>query len=297
MSDVIQLTNRRLLAVFAHPDDETFGVGGTLALCARQGVDVYLVCATRGEVGEAPTGLNGFSSIGEMRENELRHAASVLGLKQVDFLGYRDSGMPGSPDNHHPNALVAAPVEHVARQVAGYIRRIRPQVVITFDPVGGYYHPDHIAIHRATVKAFGIAQDLDQDIDHLPPHIPQKLYYLTFSRRILRWAVRILQFVGRDPHRFGHNQDIDLTLLAENEFRIDASIPISTMMQVKEQAAACHSSQGGGIGLPFKWLQRWIARRETFMRAIPKTAPEHLERDLFEGTESEPQLQSRGNRV
>ncbi len=285
MSTSTQLANRRLLAVFAHPDDETFGVGGTLAFYARQGVEVYLVCATRGEVGEAPTGLHGFSSIGEMREDELRHAASVLGLKQVYFLGYRDSGMPGSPDNHHPQALVAAPVGHVARQVARYIRRIRPEVVITFDPIGGYHHPDHIAIHHGTVEAFGLAQDPGQDIDHLPPYNPQKLYYLTFSRRLLRWAVRLLRFVGRDPRRFGRNQDIDLTLLAENEFRIDASISIGTVIELKEQAAACHASQGGGIGLPFKWLQRWIARRETFMRAIPKTPPLRLEQDLFEGIE------------
>ncbi len=294
MSAAIQPANRRLLAVFAHPDDETFGVGGTLALYARQGVDVYLVCATRGEVGEAPTDLNGYSSIGELRESELRNAASVLGLKQVYFLDYRDSGMPGSPHNHHPQALVAASVDQVARRVAGYIRKIRPQVVITFDPIGSYHHPDHIAIHQATVKAFSLAQDLNHDIDQLPPYLPQKLYYLTFSRRLLRWAVRLLHFVGRDPHRFGRNQDIDLASLAENEFRIDASISIDAVMQVKEQAAMCHASQGGGIGLPFKWLQRWISRHETFMRAIPGTAPERLERDLFEGIEGVPQLNLRG---
>ena len=97
-----------LLAVLAHPDDETFGMGGTLALYARRGVNVHLVCATRGEVGEvAPHFLENFQSIGDLREHELRCAAQKLGLSSVDFLDYRDSGMAGSPENEHPQALAA----------------------------------------------------------------------------------------------------------------------------------------------------------------------------------------------
>jgi len=95
--------------VLAHPDDETFGMGGTLALYASQGVEVHLVCATRGEVGEMdPKLLEGFASIAERRESELCCAADMLGLKAVHFLDYRDSGMPGSPDNTHPMALAAS---------------------------------------------------------------------------------------------------------------------------------------------------------------------------------------------
>lgn len=276
---------RRLLAVFAHPDDETFGIGGTLALYARRGVEVHLVCATRGEVGEAPPDLRGFASIGEMREDELRRAASVLGLKAVYILGYRDSGMPGSPDNHHPQALVAAPVEEVARQVARHIREIRPQVVITFDPIGGYRHPDHIAIHHATVEACRLAGDSSQDIDHLPPYSPQKLYYSTFSRRLLRGVVRLLQFFGGDPSRFGHNKDINLASLAEMDFPVHASISIGEVLRLKEQASACHASQDGDLSRPVRWLQHWFGRSETFMRAIPTVPPSHLERDLFEGVD------------
>jgi N-acetyl-1-D-myo-inositol-2-amino-2-deoxy-alpha-D-glucopyranoside deacetylase len=94
-----------LLAVLAHPDDESFGMGGTLALYAARGVEVHLVCATRGEVGEvAPELLNRFESIAELRESELRCAAGNLGLAGVHFLGYRDSGMSGSPDNTHLQA-------------------------------------------------------------------------------------------------------------------------------------------------------------------------------------------------
>ena len=278
--------SHRLLAVFAHPDDESFGTGGSLALYTHRGVDVHLICATRGEAGEAPPSLNGFASIGEMRENELRCAASVLGLKTVLFLGYRDSGMPGSPDNHHPQALAAAPVEEVARQVAVYIRKIRPQVVITFDPIGGYRHPDHVAIHQATVAAFHMAGNPSVTLDSLPPYLPQKLYYPTFSRRFLRGAVRILRLLGRDPHHFGKNGDIDLTLLVEHDFPIHASISIREVSRLKEQASACHASQGGGFSGPMKWMRKLFDRNEDFMRAIPATPPRHLERDLFEGVES-----------
>ena len=104
-----------LLAVLAHPDDETFGMGGTLALYAQQGAAVHLVCATRGEVGDVdPEYMQGYDSIADRREHELRCAAQMLGLAGVHFLDYRDSGMPGSEDNHHPRALAAAPLDEVA---------------------------------------------------------------------------------------------------------------------------------------------------------------------------------------
>ncbi len=105
-----------MLAVLAHPDDESFGPGGTLALYARRGVDVHLVCATRGEVADGlPRNCwPGTPSIGALREHELRCAAGHLGLTGVHFLGYRDSGMPGSEDNRHPQALAAAPLDEVA---------------------------------------------------------------------------------------------------------------------------------------------------------------------------------------
>ncbi len=277
------MTHRTLLAVFAHPDDETFGTGGTLAHYARQGVAVHLVCATRGEVGEAPPDLKGFASIAEMRSDELMCASNILGLGSVSFLGYRDSGMPGSPDNSHPNALAAQPTDAVARQVAAFIRRLKPNVVITFDPIGGYRHPDHIAIHRATVEAFRIAGDAAQDIEGLPAHAPQKLYYSTFSRQFLRAAVRVLQLVGQDPHHFGKNKDIDIASLVDVEYPIHARISTRDVIAQKERAFACHSSQGGSMPRPVRWLQRLFAGDETFMRAMPVEPPARIERDLFEG--------------
>jgi LmbE family N-acetylglucosaminyl deacetylase len=280
------MTDRTLLAVFAHPDDE-LSAGGTLAHYARAGARAHLICATRGEVGEAPPDLKGFASIAEMRSDELQCACNILGLESVSFLGYRDSGMPGSPDNQHPQALAAAPVDEVARKVAAYIRRLKPQVVITFDPIGGYRHPDHIAIHKATVVAFQIAGDASEDIERLPPYAPEKLYFTVFSRGFLRAAVRLLRLIGQDPSHFGKNKDVDLTSFVDADFPTHARISIREVIAQKERATACHSSQLAGMGgIPARLLQRIFAGDETFMCAVPAEAPPRIERDLFEGVDT-----------
>jgi LmbE family N-acetylglucosaminyl deacetylase len=275
----------RLLGVFAHPDDETFGIGGTLALYARRGVETHVVCATRGEVGEAPSDLRGFATKAEMRTGELECAAKILGLTSVRYLGYRDSGMPGSEHNAHAQATVAAPLAEVARKIAWHMRDTRPQVVITFDPIGGYRHPDHIAVHQATREAFRLSGDPGEAIEGLPPYAPQKLYYTTFSRRALRFAVWLLKILRRDPSRFGQNKDVDLASLAEEEFPIHADISIRPVVDIKFEAAACHASQGGRdmARLPVRVLFRIFGAHEQFMRAIPPERPPHVERDLFEG--------------
>lgn len=276
---------RRLLAVLAHPDDESFGPGGTLALYARHGVEVHLACATRGEVGMVSEELlAGHADVGSLREHELRCAAGHLGLSGVHFLGYRDSGMPGSEDNRHPRALAAAPLDEVAAQVTNLIRRLRPQVVITFDPIGGYRHPDHIAIQRATLAAFEACGDPARYPDLWPAYCSHKLYYHTFSRRFLRLAVRVMPFFGRDPRRFGRNGDIDLADIATQDFPLHAFIDFREVAEAKAQAAACHASQGGPptSGL-LGWFFRLAGGNETFMRAYPPPTPGLHETDLFAG--------------
>ncbi|OGO08244.1 MAG: GlcNAc-PI de-N-acetylase [Chloroflexi bacterium RBG_13_66_10] len=284
------LDRHRLLAVLAHPDDETFGIGGTLALYARRGVDVHLICATRGEVGAAPPELlHGFASLAELRESELRCAASLLGLASVTFLDYRDSGMPGSPDNQHPQALAAAPLEEVAARVAHWIRRLRPDVVITFDPQGGYRHPDHIAIQRATQAAFFAAGDPGSDPKGLAPHQPAKLYYHTFPRGVVRILVFFMRLMGRNPRKWGRNQDIDLVEIASVEFPVHARIDIRPVIEVRAEASACHASQGGQSGGRItRWISHLLGGRETFMRAHPPAPPGLREHDLFEGLDGVP---------
>lgn len=277
--------NLRLMAILAHPDDESFGTGGTLALYAQRGVEVHLVCATRGEVGSVPDEMmEGFEQVGDLRAHELRCAANILGIKEVHFLEYRDSGMPGSVDNQHPQALAAAPVDQVAGRLIPIIRRIQPQVIITFDPIGGYCHPDHVAIHNATVQAFHAAGDGTYASDDLPPYQPQKLYFHTFPRRLMRLLVGVLTFLGRDPRHFGRNNDIDLVQIAEPDFPVHARINYRSVVEAKQKASACHASQSGPpssglVGLVF----RLGPTQETYMRAHPPARDGLRERDLFEG--------------
>jgi LmbE family N-acetylglucosaminyl deacetylase len=235
---------RTLMAVLAHPDDESFGTGGTLALYAARGVQVHLLCATRGEVGTvAPEMMAGHASVGDLRQSELECAAGHLGLAGVQFLGYRDSGMQGSPDNRHPQALVAASLDKVAADIVTWIRRLRPQVVITFDPIGGYHHPDHIACHNATRLAFEAAGDPARFPDGLAAYSPEKLYFVTFHRPWLRQGIRLLRLVGQDPRHWGRNHDIDLVQIAESEFPVHARIDIRPVADRKQRASACHASQ------------------------------------------------------
>jgi LmbE family N-acetylglucosaminyl deacetylase len=285
------LTGAVMLAVLAHPDDETFGTGGTLALYARRGASVYLVCATRGEAGEMDKDLlQEFDSAAERRSAELRCAALVLGLAGVHFLGYRDSGMPGSPDNQHPKALVAQPVDKVAAEIVHYVRLLKPQVVITFDPMGGYGHPDHIAVHRATKLAFELAGKGEfGDADSLPPHQAQKLYYQVIPRSFIRAGILMLRLLGKDPRKFGTNGDINLVEIARVRSPVNAAIDYRSVAGVREEAAACHVSQGGmqQSGGVMAVLRRLVASKETYMRGFPPPDKRRKERDLYAGVNFE----------
>ena len=278
--------NKVLLAVVAHPDDETFGMGGTLALYSKEGVDVHLICATKGEAGEVPAQmLKGYSSIGELREHELSCAANALGLTKVYFLGYRDSGMAGSSDNDNPNALFQASVGEVAKKIALLIRMIKPQVILTFDPIGGYMHPDHIAVHNACVKAFNMAGDKEIDIQNASPFSPVKLYFHIFPRGVLKYFVKLMPLFGKDPAKFGKNGDIDLGSIMKQDFPTHARINYRIVAEQREKASACHASQGGDrqSGYFLTWILRLLNSNESFMRAVPPPEKGHLEKDLFEG--------------
>ena len=279
---------KKILAVLAHPDDETFGMGGTLALYARRGVQVDLVCATRGEVGEVDEKyLADIKSTACLRTQELKQAAAILGLHEVIFLNYRDSGMAGSPDNLHPKALAAQPIGEVAGKIAHIIRQVKPEVVITFDPIGGYRHPDHIAIHQATVLGFKMAagEESYSDPEGLMPFRPQYLYFHTINRRFIKMAVGVMKLLGKDPHKFGKNKDIDIADLAGVNFPTHVRINYRKVAGIREQAVACHASQGGeAMG---KGIQGLISRlanssKDSFMQAFPSVAGKIAKRkDLF----------------
>ncbi len=278
---------KKLLAVLAHPDDESFGLGGTLAHYAEKGVQVHLVCATRGESGEVdPKYLAGYESIADLREAELRCAAKHLGIAKIHFLGYRDSGMLGSAENHHPRALVSAPQEEVVQKVVEIMRDFQPQVVITFDPIGGYHHPDHVYIHEVAKRAFQVAGNPAYETASAP-FKPEKLYYHTISKRYLRFTVYLLRFLGRDPSRWGRNQDIDLVALANHDFPVHARIDVRGVEEKKKAASACHASQSRSslTGSVLNWILKVVGIRgkELYMRAYPEPQPGEMERDLFAG--------------
>ena len=268
---------KTILAVLAHPDDESFGLGGTLALYARTGYNTYYVCATRGEAGTVDAEhLRGFSSTAELRTDELMRAAQHLGLKEVFFLGYRDSGMPGTEENKHPDAQINHPTDEVAGRVVKYIRELKPDVVLTHDPIGGYKHPDHIHIHHATKLAFEKADDASFHPEAGSPFKPRALYYQVYPRWFLKWATRLMPLWGEDPTKFGRNRDVNLKELAEVDFPIHVRLNIKPVSEIKRKASAQHASQGGGVTarrISLFGIMNWIfGGEESYMRAYPPVA-------------------------
>jgi LmbE family N-acetylglucosaminyl deacetylase len=168
----------RLLAVLAHPDDESLGFGGTLARYTDEGIETYLVTATRGEAGRfGALGKSGDpAEVARVRESELRSASAVLGIREVSILGYRDGGVDGVPSGI------------AIRDIVALIRRIQPDVVVTFGPDGAYGHPDHIAISQFTAAATLCAADSEYRLEHgspaalHPPHRIPKLYNLAWRK-------------------------------------------------------------------------------------------------------------------
>ena len=287
MAKIPEYHGKRLLSVLAHPDDETFGMGGTLALYARKGVDVHLICATRGELGDIdPEYKEQIKSASCLRTQELRCAADLLGINQIHFMNYRDSGMSGAEANHHPKALAAQPIDKVAREIAHKIREVQPDVVLTFDPIGGYRHPDHIAIHQATVEAFLLASDgAFEDPEGLHPFHPNRFYFHTINHNFLKIVVGVMRLIGQDPHQFGRNKDIDLTALVEVDFPTHVKVNYKPVKEIKEQASHCHASQGGAV--MNKGFRGFITRlfgghHDTFMQAYPEPEDNFkIKHDLF----------------
>lgn len=284
-----QPASKRLLVILAHPDDESFGMGSTLAKYTAEGVTVDYACATRGEAGEVSLEqLHGHADLGSLRTAELTYAAHELGLTAVHFLGYHDSGMQGAAENQHPRSMLQVPFDEMVQQLVALIRVLRPQVIVTFNSYGGYGHPDHIQIHRATVRAFGAAGDPAQYPGAgLAAWEPQKLYFHAFNVGLLRWFMWGMRLRGKDPRRVGVNQDIDLLRAFEEAGRVTTDLDTRAYVLTKERASAAHQSQGGGTVMLNYVPRRWryqIMGREGFTRIVPpalRGSPP--ERDLFAG--------------
>lgn len=178
-----------VLAVFAHPDDELFHAGATLAHLAERGARVTLACATKGEAGRAHPLVGPVDDIGALRAEELRAACAVLGIDPPTFLGFHDSARKERLRRDDPRALANVGMLQVETAILRVIRDVEPHVMITFDPHGGYYHPDHVAVHRAATAAFyssGVMGD----------RAPSRLFYSTFSVDAYREHARRIQGSG-----------------------------------------------------------------------------------------------------
>lgn len=265
---------RVLLGVFAHPDDESFGPGGTLARYAAEGADVHVIIATDGIAGsvEEGTQLESREQLAQMRSQELTLAAMTLGVRTIWSLPFRDSGMRGSPDNDDPRALIQQPIEELTRELHGYMQRLQPEVVVTHDPYGGYGHPDHIKVCEAVTAAFYLASG------------PRKLYYTASDKRLLKVMVRLMPLYGMDPTQIGRNKDINLVEISKWNTPVNAKIDVASYQPIKQAASRAHQSQFGGgpawMRMLPEFMRRRITRYESFTRVYPQPNGV-VESDLF----------------
>ena len=195
----------RLLAVHAHPDDESSKGAGTIAKYHDEGAWCVLVCCTGGEAGDilnpAMDTPEVKADIANVRRRELERAAEILGYDELVWLGYRDSGMPDSPENADPRSFAAAELDDAVERLVAIIRRVRPHVVVTYpDEQSRYPHPDHLRVHEISDIAFDAAGDPERFPDAGEPWQPLKLYYTTWSRdRIVAMHEKMLELGLESP--------------------------------------------------------------------------------------------------
>jgi N-acetyl-1-D-myo-inositol-2-amino-2-deoxy-alpha-D-glucopyranoside deacetylase len=278
-----------LLAVHAHPDDEAFSMGGTYARAAAAGVHTVLVCATRGEAGEIHDPdldpVEAQARLAEIREGELRRACAILGIAELHFLGYRDSGMAGTPENADPRNFHNADPEEATERVTRLLRQCRPHVVVTYDERGSYGHPDHIAAHRTTLAAVAAAAD--------PARFPEqelaawevaKLYYTAFPRSRLQRLSEELRQRGIAPPFGGEERDpADFTVSDE---QVTTYVDVRAYLAEKRDALSVHRTQLGIdhflMTLPEDVLREAFGS-ETFTRVQSRVAAPEKEESLFDG--------------
>ncbi len=275
------MEHKCLLGVFAHPDDESFAVGGVLRMYADAGIRTALVCATRGEAGEIsdPT-LATPETLGRVREQEMCDACVILGVSDLTFLDYRDG------------TLAQVPRDEAVGRVVRCIRRLRPQVVVTFDANGGYGHTDHIAAHQITNQAFEQAGDPacypEQLADGLSAYAPQKLYYSALARSTGSQLRAYLQKAGINFAPGGDQATIPAEQMGTPDELITTVIPLSDRIyETKVRAWAAHRTQND----PNDFLNRLppdigrlLRGTERFVLAFPPGAPGNgAEHDLFTG--------------
>lgn len=261
----------KLSCILAHPDDESLGAGGTLARYAREGVETHLVTATRGQrgwFGERERN-PGPMVLGRIREAELRSAAAALGLRSVEVLDYCD----GELDQADPDEVISRLVAH--------LRRIRPQVVVTFGPDGVYGHPDHIAISQLATAAVIRAAIPECATSALPPHVVSKLYYMVVTAEQLRRYESV--FGGLTMSVDG----VERSAVGWPDWTITTRLDVPELWSTVWKAVSCHQTQLPTFSsltrlTPEEHQQLW--GRQTYYRAFSLVGiGRTVEDDLFAG--------------
>ncbi|MFI0983052.1 N-acetyl-1-D-myo-inositol-2-amino-2-deoxy-alpha-D-glucopyranoside deacetylase [Streptomyces sp. NPDC021093] len=295
-----ELPSRRLLLVHAHPDDESINNGATMAKYAAEGARVTLVTCTQGEEGEiippslAHLAADRDDSLGPYRAVELAAAMKELGVVDHRFLGgagrFRDSGMMGAPQNHAERAFWHAEVDAAASYLVAVIREVRPQVLVTYDPDGGYGHPDHIQAHRVAMRAAELAAEPTYRPDFGVPYSVEKVYWNRVPRPVAEAAFARLR--EEDPG-FPGIAPVDDVPGVVGEEHITTVIDGSAHSSAKSAAMRAHATQ---ITVHEPWfllsneLAQPVFTTEYYERVLPPRSAEdgdgnadEVETDLFAG--------------
>ncbi|GAA3492307.1 MULTISPECIES: N-acetyl-1-D-myo-inositol-2-amino-2-deoxy-alpha-D-glucopyranoside deacetylase [Streptomyces] len=294
-----ELPTRRLLLVHAHPDDESINNGATMAKYAAEGAGVTLVTCTQGEEGEiippslAHLAADRDDTLGPHRATELAAAMKELGVTDHRFLAgaghYRDSGMMNTPQNHRENAFWHADVNGAASYLVQVIREVRPQVLVTYDPDGGYGHPDHIQAHRVAMRATELAAEPTYRPDFGAPHAVEKVYWNRVPRPVAEDAFARLR--AEDPGFPGIAPVDDVPGVVDEE-HVTTAIDGTAYAAAKTAAMRAHATQ---ITVHEPWfllsneLAQPVFTTEYYERVIPSRDPEGdepVETDLFAGVDA-----------
>jgi mycothiol S-conjugate amidase len=278
----------RLLACFAHPDDEAFTASGVLAASTARGVQVRLVCATYGEEGDIrQPGVATRETLGQVRHEELRHSCAVLGMQEPVMLGYRDSGWGDSPAQYHPNAFVQAPPWQVVQRLVKEIRRFQPHIVLTFEPEGVSGHKDHKAISRYTTAALHAAGDPtafpEQTQAGLCPCYPLRLFYVARLQGHRMHRATLLRQAGLEvpwPDPELRQQGVPLEQM---HVRLDVTPYLAQKLASMRSHHTQMTSDGMFAHVPWDTTVA-ILGQEYLMQAHPVAAPDaSLATDFLDG--------------
>jgi LmbE family N-acetylglucosaminyl deacetylase len=267
-----------LMAVHAHPDDEASSTGGVLAHYSAQGIRTVVVTCTNGEFGDAPgqvkPGEDGHDEqmVAQLRLAELRESCKILGVTHLELLGYHDSGMPEWDYRNRPDAFCNIPQELVAARITALIEHYRPQVVVSYDPLGAYQHPDHVHAARSAAAATSASS------------IPAKFYQTAMRRSDWAKVRAALREAGVDTGEWEESPE-DREKMELEEQRITTTVDISDVLAIKREALLAHASQ-----ISDSWFSKippeigaQVFGRESFIRVTDTTGAPEPEDDLFAG--------------